>query len=306
MHIMKKPTTFRTLVTTTLMAALALVPWHVDGQQAPGATATEGAQATAPLVEHLKVEDDTVFVKLPGRDWADGLKPAIVGNAVKQLRRIYPEATFAVDPRVLDVPVSDLIVRANNPMTDLAALRASSGGRFDLHAEPNGLYTLAYNNATEFNTRPSADRQIECFNLTGYLRSEMVIDKAGAKKSGGQAGTSEADALARIRDSAIVQLREMIEESIHDFDPLITMPQVRFYPDAEMLIVIGPERAIDIAAKVIHALPGQQNYTSDGRSGGNYFGPQTTAEQIQAENAVLRNQLLQGAAADKSNSANRP
>jgi hypothetical protein len=258
MHIMKKPTTFRILVTTTLMAALALVPWHVYGQQAPAATPTEGAQATAPLVEHLKVENGNILSRRASGWSTHGA--ATVGNAVKALRELYPNVTFAVDPRVAEVDLSDLIVRANNPITDLTALRTACGGRFSVHAEPNGLYTLECNAATEVNPPSKTDRQIECFSLTGYLRSEMVLDKDGVKKSSGLATTAEADALAAKRDEAIMHLREMITESIHDFDPSISQPNFRFYGDAEMLIVIGSERAIEVAGKVIQALPRQRTY----------------------------------------------
>ncbi len=301
MHIMKTPTPFRILVTTTLMAALALVPWNAWAQQAPAATPTEGAQATMPLVEHLKVEDGLVWVK-SGESWR-AHDSATLGHAVKALREIYPNATFALDPRVAEVDLSDLIVRANNPMTDLAALRTSSGNRFDVRAEPNDLYALAYNSATDFNPSTKADRKIECFNLSGYLRKEKALDEANTNKTGpGGGGFGGPSHTA----DAVMRLQEIIQKSIADFDPAMDQPHFQFYSDADMLIVIGPATAIDIASKVIRALPGQQNYTGDGWSGGNYSGPQRTAEQIKAEDAVLRNQLLQGAAPDKSNNANRP
>jgi hypothetical protein len=293
---MKKPNMFRVLVTTVSLAAFALGSSPSLGQQTPAAIPQGGAVATLAspsLDEHLKVEGHAIFVKLPGQAWDRGSAPASMGHAVKVLRELYPNATFAIDPRVADVPVTDLIIRADDPMTDLEALRTSCGGRFSIVHEPNmasasgaaeqnPLYSIVYNNATEAKPSSGEDRQIECFNLTRYLEREKALNKDETNTNKGQpggfgAGTHAAEAIAR--------LQEIIQKSIADFDPSIDQPHFQFYADAQMLIVVGPERAIDVAAKVIQALPGQDTLT------GNFFGGGGYSADRQHENRILMQQM---------------
>jgi hypothetical protein len=208
------------------------------------ATENLAAQATtAPREEHLKVEQGAIFFRLPGKAWNNGISPANVGNAVKALRALYPDATFAVDPRVAELPLTDLVIRANELNTDLWALRTACGGGFDLGGD-GSLHLLQHNKSTEFNASKSGDRKIECFNLTGYLER---MKKSEENKREPQT------------EKAIAELQSIIENTIKDFDDTIAAPHFRFHPQAQLLIVTGSQRAIEVAARVIHALPGQQS-----------------------------------------------
>jgi hypothetical protein len=254
--IMKKPNMIRVLVTTIVsMAAFALAPWSAHGQQAPVEVVRE---ANAPLVEHLKVEDGIVWSKR-GAAWINH-DSATVGNAVKALHDLYPNATFAVDPRVAVVPLTDVMIRADDPMTDLQALRTSCSGRFDLHYQQKGLFTLEYNNSTEESPSKSNDRAIECFNLTGYLQEAKALDKAEANTNGAPFGGAGFGAAKSHTSESVARLQDIIQQSITAFDASIIQPHFQFYADAQMFIVIGSHRAIEVAAEVIHALPGQQSY----------------------------------------------
>jgi hypothetical protein len=301
---MKKPNMFRVLVTTVSLAAFALGSSPSLGQQTPAAIPQGGAVATLAspsLDEHLKVEGHAIFVKLPGQAWDRGSAPASMGHAVKVLRELYPNATFAIDPRVADVPVTDLIIRADDPMTDLEALRTSTGGRFSIVHEPNfasasggaeqnPLYSVVYNNATDTKPSTAEDHQIECFNLTRYLEREKGLNKDDTNTNkaqsgafgGGMSGPSPA---AQAVAEAIARLQDIIQKSISDFDPSISQPHFQFYADAQMLIVIGPERTIEVAAKVIRALPGQDTLT------GNFFGGGGYSADRQHENRILMQQM---------------
>jgi len=301
--IMKKPNMFRVLVTTTSLAVFALGSSPAIGQQTTVAAPQGGAVAVATpeLAEHLKVENGKVWVK-SGAAWVDRGEDNM-GWAVKALREIYPNATFAIDPRVADVLVTDVIVRSDDPMTDLEALRTSCGGRFSIVHEPNfasasgaaeqnPLYSIVANSATE--TKPSAgdDRQIECFNLTRYLEREKVLNKDETnsnKGTGGFPGAMFGGVAATHVEQAVARLQEIIQKSISDFDPSISRPHFQFYADAQMLIVIGPERAIDVAAKVIQALPGQETFT------GNNFGGRSVGADLTRENRILMQQMGAGA-----------
>jgi hypothetical protein len=306
---MKKPNMFRILVTTASMTAFALASWPAHGQQTPAQAQKDGAQATAPLVEHLKVEKGSVWVKA-GAAWLQRGQDNMAG-AVKALREIYPNATFAIDPRVADVLVTDLIIRADDPMTDLEALRTSCGGRFSIVHEPNiasasgapeqnPLYSIVYNNATGIKPSTGEDRRIECFNLTPYLQRQKAIDKDEANKSKGPGGgpdadTRRAEAEHQRAEAAIDRLQEIIQKSIADFDSSIGQPHFQFYADAQLLIVIGPERAIEVAAKVIHALPGQQTFTGNRFGGGDWNDALRNYQEVQAADAALKADLFQSA-----------
>jgi hypothetical protein len=254
--IMKKPDMPRVLMTTALTTAFALASWTAHGQaatinsrQAIGIPDSENA----PPEEHLKVENGFIWARQPGEAWVrEG--EATIGNAVKALRGIYPQITFAVDPRVATLPVTDLLIRANEAKTDLDALRTACGSRFDLgggemdvSGQPNSLYALVYNSATEANPAKREDRNIECFNLTGYLER---IAKHEDNKKGEQP--------EKPVDQAVDQLQQIIKSTIADFDSTINPPHFQFYAQAQLLIVTGSRRGIEVAGKVIRALPGQQ------------------------------------------------
>jgi hypothetical protein len=255
--IMKKPNMLRVLLTTVLMLALVAAPWSACGQAKP---------AAAPPEEHLKVEQGSIWVRQPGEAWVRS-GDATVGNAVKALRGVYPEITFAVDPRVAAVPVTDLLIRANQPSTDLEALRTACGGRFDLGDSPidpsgqqSSLYQLVYNNATVLDPSKKEDRDIECFSLNGYLDWRFKDQETKHEQQ-------EQEAMKSIN-----LLQSMIMQTISDFDGDIKMPHFQFYPEAQLLIVTGSDRAIEIASKVIHALPGEERLFGNGYDGGKFRG----------------------------------
>jgi len=261
---MKKPYMHRVLLTTVLIVTFVLASRSAHDQAKPVNPAALLGAGAAPPEEHLKVENGSIWVRQPGESWVRG-GDATVGNAVKALRSVYPEITFAVDPRVAAVPVTDLLIRANQPNTDLEALRTACGGRFDLSGglidpsgQPSSLYQLVDNNLTEQNSSKKEDRNIECFNLTGYLERRF---KANDVRPAQQAGEA-----LRMVD----QLKEIINQTISDFDGDIKMPQFQFYDSAQLLIVTGSNRAIAIAAKVIRALPGEEGLFGNLYDGGNF------------------------------------
>ena len=200
-----------------------------------------GQMDTNGPVEHLKVERSGVFERLPNEDWKQ-VGPATVGSAIKALEDIYPQATIAMDPKLADVPLADLKVRASDPAGDLEALRAACGSQFELDASRRGmsLFTLTANGFFERAQAAAArTRQIQVCSLAGYLEQRPKDTK---------------------EDSAVDQLQQVINETIGDLDGTIPQPKFRFHADAKLLVVIGTPQAIDVAAKVINALPGQQGF----------------------------------------------
>jgi hypothetical protein len=251
---MKKPNMFAVNVTTIWMAVFALAAWPACGQNTPVATEEK---ASAPMIEHFKVETGSVWERKQQR-WAE-VGPATVGNAVKALRDIYPEVTLAVDPHVAAVPVTDLVVHAKDAAIDLSALRTACGNKFDIDHDgtKTAFYSLEANNLT-FGHDPSMpeDRAIECFNLTGYLT--QVTTPTPEEMASGQ------DKRTMKTDKAVAELQDILRDAIQSFDPALPQPHCKFYTDAQLLIVIGSQRAIDVAAKVICALPGEQGRAAGG------------------------------------------
>ncbi|HZM05322.1 MAG TPA: hypothetical protein VFC44_20180 [Candidatus Saccharimonadales bacterium] len=237
---MKKPYTFGILVTTALMAAFALC------SRAAYAQAVEFKPATvigkSPPFEQFKVEGNCTWIKQPfgGADANDSwtnFGPNTVGTAAKALCALHPGTTIAVDPTVGHETVTNVMIRANDVSTELELLRVACGGLFQVHQIGNQAFTLE-SNAQYRPAPPKPDRAIECFNLMGYLLGKVSSAKGEKQNS---------------TDLALANLREIILTSIHIFDPAMPDPQFQFYRDGQLFIVIGPQRAIDIAAKIIHA-----------------------------------------------------
>jgi hypothetical protein len=284
MMIMKKFNMPKGLWTIAFMTAFTLAASPTYGQVAAATAEPARASAAGPIVEHLKVENGSIWIRPPGQAMVDTHQAPDVGHAVKTLQTLYPDVTFAVDPRVAKVALADVIIRANDPMTDLAALCTASGDRFSVRQEPNSLYTLECNNFTDADPK-NEDRTIECFNLTGYIGA-IIPSEDGKEQPKTEADKDHARDLRRVQTSdALAELQEIINRTIADFDNTIKEPHFRFYPQAQLLIVTGSHRAIEVAAKVIHALPGQQ-WGHGNASWGRNIGDQDPMQERQQSDAM--------------------
>jgi hypothetical protein len=244
--------------TMASIASWAFVPEPGFGQQAQPA-AVVGLKA--PREEHLKIEEGVIWIKKPGENWVNTHDAPTVGNASKALRLLYPDDMFAVDPLVAEVPISDLIIRANDARTDLEALRTACSGKFTFGEGPNSLYTLNADSRAMADLSKSEDHSIQCFNLSGYLERTAKLHPL-----------KDQDQARAQTQETVADLKQIIASTINDFDSTIVAPRFQFYAQAQLLIVTGSHRAIDVAAKVIRALPGQQNFWSYGRDVDNSSG----------------------------------
>jgi hypothetical protein len=260
---MKKHNMFGVLVTTVLTATLALAAWAACGQDThpgPAPSAAEAVFGGGPRQGSWKVDGDQIWIMImrPGQKstWT-GLGEANVHNAVKALTELYPNVTFAMDPRVAEKRVGELIDRVNDPLSDLNALRVASGNAFDIRSGGMSdlLFMLEPNSSTLAAATPKPeDRTVECFNLTGYLQPMSTLDKAAQGRGNG--GGNPMAFLDSHTDKTIAYLKDIIRHAITDLEPSMQQPHFQFYADGGLLIVTGSKRAIDVAAKVIYALPG--------------------------------------------------
>ena len=104
---------------------------------------------------------------------------------------------------------------------------------------------------------PDTTRMVEAFNIGPYL--EFTRRQASVEKGKTQYETSEA-AQNRVQRS-IDQVKQIITETIavvHQAQPgEADTPAFQFHPGAALLVVIGTRDAVEVARKVVNALPDQ-------------------------------------------------
>jgi len=196
---------------------------------------------------------------------------ATLENVVDMLRDRHQDANIIVAPNVPRITVGDLKLRAANLEQELEALRIASGERFEWSL-PGGsqfnpgagvpiqnreqmLYVLR--GAPE--TGPGRLR-VEAFSLGGYFASLPKTDDEDQNKE--------------VIAQAIRELLEIVDETVALYQAIDDQNmygsvasqkrslEMRFHRGANLVILIGDPRSIEIAGKVIGALPHAQ------RSGG--------------------------------------
>jgi hypothetical protein len=209
----------------------------------------------------LQIVDGTILEK--------GVKvPATVGHVMDALREMYPRVNIVASPEVTDLTLADMKLRPAEVEETLEALRVASGERFDWRRndqqpaaidpttgvpvpprpvkEPS-LYLLTVNPNT---SSARAKREVEVFNLSGYLTS-------GITHAGKQANDEAAI------DQGLKTVQDIIKQTLAAvYYQEGTRLDYQFHAGANLLIVIGPRDEIEVARKVIEALPGQPTSVS--------------------------------------------
>jgi len=191
---------------------------------------------------------------------------ATLGRVIDALREQYPEANIVMSPGLAKVKVGDLKLRAGRLTEELEAVRVASGEKFDLQTpaqavptiDPTtgmpvastkspyaGLYTLRQ---AQYSSQPP--RMLEAINIGPYL------EWLGRRPSGARKGNPEQEGLS--------ELQEMIDVAVTDFktaeqrggerpeDQLI----FKYHPGATLVVIIGSPESVEIARKIVNALPG--------------------------------------------------
>jgi hypothetical protein len=201
-----------------------------------------------------------------------------LGHVVDALRAKYSDANFVLAPGLMNLKIADLKLRGGRIQEELEAIRVASGSKFDwtgpgapgvgnpvdpstglpLSMPPNGgLFILREAAPTEAN-----ERLVEAFNLSSYLeRLSANQDKASATKEAKDKTISASlDEIERIILETIATLKEGRSSTMDQ-------PSFQFHRGANLLIVIGSREAVDVARKVILALPGQARFSDSGGGG---------------------------------------
>jgi hypothetical protein len=145
------------------------------------------------------------------------------------------------DLRLQDAP-GDLAVRA---------LSEASGNKFvvkELHSElgpGNPLIVLETNRPP---SPPPSEVKVEAINLAGYIQHLKLSGK----------GTNIDDTLDKLQRT-IVEVQKDLNSKTRAGS---SSPTFRFFADADLLIVIGAPDAVEIARKIVNALPGEDPFSA--------------------------------------------
>jgi hypothetical protein len=215
-----------------------------------------------------------------------GKGEAMLPNVIDALRDQYTQANIVLSPSLAKVKVGDLKLRAGHLDEELEAVRVASGEKFQVHASgrPNptvdpttglpptqdlsinsGLFVLR-------EAPPTAQSQkiVEAFNIGPYL------EWLGHRPTADQRGNPENEGLSEIY--------RVIGETIHDFQGDsndANVPKCQYHHGATLLVVIGTVESVEIARKIVNALPGM----SAAESGRGQPSSTRTAQERAAEDA---------------------
>lgn len=201
-----------------------------------------------------------------------GKVEATLDNVVDALRDHYPEANIVLAPGLAKLIVADLKLRAGSLLDQLEGLRVATDAKFEIQppnmagstidpttgiprqgSKPNtGLFVLR--DPPPIGPR---ERVVEAFNIGPYLRWMHLQRLEGHPKP--EAPKDEADDRALADDQALTKLISIIQNTINDFKSNsadVDRPSCQYHPGATLLVVIGNIDSVEIARKIVNALPG--------------------------------------------------
>ncbi len=272
---MKKHKSFRPFFTAVSLAvALAWLPQSLAAENKsllPVESAKSGYD--------LEIKDGQLVNAPKGRG-----TEATLGNVVDALRDQYTTANIVLAPGLAKLKISDLKLRAGHLADELEAIRVASGAKFDWmgpgSAGPNippslttkidpttGQPTAAA--AAESNTglfvvrepapTPETERTVEAFNIGPYF--QWLREKQDPKEAQDHREQEVAKNLNELE-----QIIQVTLNSLKQGGP-VEMPSFRFHRGANLLIVTGTRDAVEVARKVVNALP-EQSGSSGMEAGG--------------------------------------
>jgi hypothetical protein len=201
---------------------------------------------------------------------------ATLSNVVKYLQSGAAPLNVVVPADMGQIKIGDLELRDTQPDLALHALSVASGNQFlvQIHQSHMGAGNPLF--ILEKNPVPS-DTVVQAFSLVGYL-GYMKFDLLGTDvmSAAGQ-GPNSFENVQKLQQS-LAKLEEIIKQTIDAQQNFMSSsvgsssagsaslgaasvplkpPTIKFYKDADLLIVVGSPEAVETARKIIDALPGQ-------------------------------------------------
>jgi hypothetical protein len=252
----------------TLVVALASLP---EVRAAEPTTLAPATDKTDAKPHGYDLEIVNVQLIRPGHE-VDATLP----NVVDALRDQYTAANIILAPGLAKLKVGDLKLRAGRLEEQLEAVRVASGDKFevqgpngpnpaqlDVLVDPNtglplagtqnlnaGLYVLR-----EAKPTPETRRVVEAFNIGPYL-----------EWSSHQQGTNRPS-----EDQTLQGVQGMISETLDAFGMESAVnqpapPAFQYHRGATMLVIIGDTESVEIARKIVNALPGMASVADSSRA----------------------------------------
>lgn len=187
---------------------------------------------------------------------------ATLENVVDMLRDQHPEANIIVAPEVPPILIETLKIRATDLGMELEALHVASGRRFNVVGSGSRESPLYVLEAAPEGQR--AQLRVEAFSLSGYFAS---LPKTGDEDEDEAVIARKIHELERMVDETVDIYRAIDEDVSGRSSARRTVLNMRFHRGANLVILIGDPRSIEIAGKVIGALPHAQR---SGRTMGRY------------------------------------
>lgn len=239
------------VVTGMLLASMCL---GTATGQSTGDSSDSSADA-APnklqgVVPYSLVIEDGVLIR--GEEGVE----ATLENVLDVLRAAHPEINIVVTPDVPKLVLGDLKLRASDPRMELAALRAASGERFMWEEPPVQIDSmndqgLDVSEQPLFILRPAPEMsrrlRVEAFSLSGYLASLPKV-------------ADPDETIERVLYK-VAELEEIVDRTVSVYVEMEgggdeRMLNLKYHRGSDLLVLIGDALSVDIASKVVGALPG--------------------------------------------------
>ena len=290
----------------SLIAAFALLAAPAPGAEKKPPESAKPSHAPALSSDYDISIVDGVFV------WEGQKLEPTLGNLIDALRERYSEANIALAPGLAKLKISDLKLRTGRLTDELEAIRVASGGKFAWlcpgSPEPNmpvgplamdprtglprpapdantGLFILRDPAPTEEN-----ERVVEAFNIGPYLEwvtgrtnpaQETLMSHKDPKAQHDAEVPEDVDKLNLMIRETIATLKQ---GKFNDTD----QPSFQFHRGANLLVVIGTREAVDVARKVVSALPGQAFLGGRAPGSGPHFGSEAGPSPASAQDEAFR------------------
>jgi hypothetical protein len=215
-----------------------------------------------------------------------GKVEATLPNIVDALRDRFTDANIVVAPGLSKLKVGDLKMRAGRLGEELEAVRVACGERFEIqppgnlngpvdpstglpldwpHSLNGGLFILR-----ESPLMAQNQKVVEAFNVGPFLewrsrRSAKIDPSTGVPVEGSESHEqSDAESLREISATIAETIRDLKGDAGDQ-------PKTQYHAGATLLVVIGTGETVEIARKIINALPGMPATSEEitGRFGAN-------------------------------------
>jgi len=241
----------RFLKLVSLFCLLSLLTLAFSGADAQdtnsGAITTSAAGIDHPY--DIQIENGELLVApLQGRVdikaiWGQGdlhSVPATIENLAKYLRAANPDLNIVLSPGAPEVKINDLKLRSS----DMRALTEAVGIATDgtvrgspLSGKDNWTFMVQ--------RRPNQEQTVEVFNLSGYIQTLNTSDDKIIR--------DKLDELNGLIHQTLVELTVRQKGQYKYSED----PGFKFHAGSNLFIVMCSPDAIDVARKIVNALPGQ-------------------------------------------------